>query len=113
MHEMSLVEGIRAIVEDNAKKHNFSRVKTLTLEIGPFAGVEKPALAFAFDVVMKGSPGEGAQLDMVDLPGKATCFDCEKEIEIPERLSPCPLCGGGKILTNGGDELRISTMEVE
>ncbi|MCB6176688.1 hydrogenase maturation nickel metallochaperone HypA [Rhodobacter sp. Har01] len=112
MHEMSLAEGIRSIVQDQAAKHGFSRVTVLRLEIGRFAGVEKPALDFAFDVVMRGSPAEGARLEMIDLAGQALCFDCMKTVEIADRLAPCPLCGGGKLIPNGGDEMRIKDMEV-
>jgi hydrogenase nickel incorporation protein HypA/HybF len=62
MHEMSLAEGIRTIVQEQAKSRGFARVTRLRLEIGRFAGVEKPALEFAFDVVMRGSAAEGAVL---------------------------------------------------
>lgn len=112
MHEMSLAEGIRSIVEDQARAHGFSRVTVLRLEIGRFAGVEKPALEFAFDVVMRGSPAEGARLEMIDLPGQATCYDCARTVVIAARLDPCPLCGGGRLLPEGGDEMRIRDMEV-
>jgi hydrogenase nickel incorporation protein HypA/HybF len=112
MHELSLAEGIRSIVEDQARTHGFSRVTRLRLEIGRFAGVEKPALAFAWDVVMKGSPAEGAELEMCDLPGLALCYGCMKTVEIDSRLSPCPLCGGGKLIPQGGDEMRVKDMEV-
>ena len=33
-------------------------------------------------------------------------------IEIDDRLAPCPLCGGGRLLPEGGDEMRIRDMEV-
>ncbi len=90
MHEMSLAEGIRSIVLDQARTHGFARVTCLRLEIGRFAGVEKPALEFAFDVVMRGSPAEGARLELIDLPGKALCYDCAKTVQIDDRLAPCP-----------------------
>jgi hydrogenase nickel incorporation protein HypA/HybF len=112
MHEMSLAEGIREIVEDKARSHGFARVTVLRLEIGRFAGVEKPALEFAFDVVMRGSPAEGARLEMIDLPGRALCYDCMQTVEIADRFDPCPRCGGGKLIPNGGDEMRIKDMEV-
>lgn len=112
MHEMSLAEGIRGIVEDQAQQRGFGRVTRMRVEIGRFAGVEKEALAFAFDVVMRGSPAEGAALEMIDLPGRALCFDCAHEVEIADRLDPCPDCGGGKLLPQGGDEMRIKDMEV-
>jgi len=112
MHELSLCEGIRGIVEEQARTHGFARVTTLRLEIGQFAGVEKEALAFAFDVAMRGSPAEGARLEMIDLAGRAMCYDCMTEVEIEDRLSPCPRCGGGRLLPVAGDEMRIKDMEV-
>ena len=112
MHEMSLCEGIRRVVDDAAASPEINRVTRVRLEIGKFAGVEKPALEFAWDVVMRGSKAEGAALEMIDLPGQATCFDCVKQVEINDRLDPCPECGGGKLLPEGGDEMRIKDMEV-
>ncbi len=112
MHEMSLAEGIRGIVQDQARAHGFARVTVLRLEIGAFAGVEKPALDFALEVVLRGSPAEGARVEMIDLPGRALCFDCMKTVGIAHRLAPCPACGGGKLVPNGGDEMRIRDMEV-
>ncbi|WP_068114258.1 hydrogenase maturation nickel metallochaperone HypA [Tropicimonas marinistellae] len=112
MHEMALCEGIRGIIQDQARAQNFSRVRRLRLEIGRFAGVQKEALAFAFDVVMRGSEAEGAELEMLDLPGRAVCYDCEAEVEIDDRFAPCPRCGGGKLMPTGGSEMRILDMEV-
>lgn len=111
MHETSLCEGIREVVEDQARTHDVARVTRVRVEIGRFAGVEKPALAFAFDVVMRGSVAEGAALEMIDLPGRAMCFDCGREVEIEDRLDPCPSCGGGKLMPMGGDEMRIKDLE--
>ncbi|MDX2483447.1 MAG: hydrogenase maturation nickel metallochaperone HypA [Pseudodonghicola sp.] len=112
MHEMSLCEGVRSVIEEAAVKNGFSGVKTVRLEIGKFAGVEKPALEFAFDVVMRGSVADGAALVMIDLPGRAMCYDCLKEVSIENRLDCCPDCGGGKLMPVGGDEMRIKDLEV-
>lgn len=113
MHEMSLCEGIRRIVDQVATARDISRVSKVRVEIGRFAGVEKEALSFAWQVVMRGSKAEGADLVMIDLPGTATCFDCMKSVEISNRFDPCPDCGGGRLLPEGGDEMRIKDMEVQ
>ncbi len=112
MHEMSLCEGMREVIIDQARQHNVDQIKTVRVELGRFAGVEKDALSFAFDIVMRGSPAEGAALVMLDLPGRAMCYDCVKEVEIDDRLDPCPDCGGGKLMPVGGDEMRIKDLEV-
>ena len=112
MHEISICEGIRGVIEGAVAGENVTAVKSVRLEIGQFAGVEKPALEFAFDVVMRGSVAEGARLDIIDLPGKAMCYDCGGPKELPDRLSPCPDCGGGRLMPISGDELRIRDLEV-
>jgi len=111
MHEMSLCEGIRKVVEAQAAAHAASKITKVRLEIGRFAGVEKHALAFAFEVVMRGSVAEGAMLEMIDLPGRALCFECAEEVEIDNRLNPCPTCGSGKLMPTGGQEMRIKDLE--
>ena len=112
MHEMSLCEGMRRVIEDQAHAHGVHRIKRVRVEIGRFAGVEVDALHFAFDVVMRGSVAEGAELVTLDLPGRAMCFDCMKEVALNNRLDPCPDCGGGKLMPQGGDEMRIKDLEV-
>ena len=112
MHEMSLCEGIRRVVDQAAAAPEINRVTRVRLEIGRFAGVEKPALEFAWEVVMRGSKAEGAALEMIDLPGRALCYGCMETVEIDHRLDPCPTCGGGKLMPDGGDEMRIKDMEV-
>jgi hydrogenase nickel incorporation protein HypA/HybF len=54
MHEMSLCEGVLRILEEQAREQQFARVKTVWLEIGDLSSVEKEAMRFSFDVVMKG-----------------------------------------------------------
>lgn len=112
MHEMSLCEGIRQVIEDQARAHSVEKITRVRVEIGRFAGVEKKALYFAFDVVMRGSVAEGAELITLDLPGRALCYDCMTEVEIADRLDPCPCCGSGKLMPQGGDEMRIKDLEV-
>ena len=112
MHEMSLAEGMRQVIEEQARVYDVARISRVRVEIGRFAGVETDALHFAFDVVMRGSVAEGAELVTIELPGKAMCYDCAKEVEIEQRLSPCPLCGGGKLMPQGGDEMKIKDLEI-
>ncbi|MBW0157670.1 hydrogenase maturation nickel metallochaperone HypA [Sedimentimonas flavescens] len=112
MHEMSIAEGIRGIIEQSARQNGFDRVTRVRLEIGRFAGVETGALSFAFEVVMRGCAAEGAALEIIELPGRALCYDCGETVEIADRFDPCPNCGGGKLLARGGDEMRIKDMEV-
>jgi len=113
MHEMSLCEGVLKVLEEQARQQAFQRVKTVWLEIGDLAGVEKEAMRFGFDVVMKGSLADGARLEIIDIPGQAWCMQCMKPVTIRQRFDPCGECGGHQLQVTGGDELRVKELEVE
>ena len=113
MHEMSLAEGVLQVIDDNAKINDFSRVKTVWLEIGELAGVEVEAMRFCFDSVVKGTLAEGARLDIIATKGQGWCFSCGKTVPIQLRYDPCPLCGGYPVEPTGGMEMRVKELEVE
>ncbi len=50
MHEMAISESIIGILEEEARRQHYARVKKVRLEIGALAGVETEALRFSFDV---------------------------------------------------------------
>lgn len=112
MHEMSLCEGLLSILEEQAQSEGFKRVLRVRLEVGPFSGVEQAALCFSFDAVTRDTLAEHAALEIIAVPGRAFCFDCLASVEIQQRFDPCPACGGGRVQTTGGDELRIKEIEV-
>ena len=112
MHEMSICEGILQILEERAVADRFDSIRKVRVEIGRFAGVEVEALRFSFDVVTRNSVAEGAVLEIIDLPGRAYCFNCETDVSVNDRFSPCPHCGSGRLTPTGGDEMRIKDLEV-
>jgi len=68
MHELSLTRNVVAIVAEAAAGR---RVTKVTLEVGARAGVMAHAIAFCFDVVARGTPVEGAVLEILETPGDA------------------------------------------
>jgi hydrogenase nickel incorporation protein HypA/HybF len=113
MHEMSLAEGVLQLMEDSAVSQGFSRVKTVWLEIGQLAGVEKEALRFCFDVVTRDSLANEARLEIVDLPGQGWCMQCACTVAVEVLYGACPQCGSHQIQVTGGDEMRVKELEVE
>lgn len=112
MHEVSICESMLRLIEDAAAEHGFGRVTRVRVEVGAFSCVEPDALRFGFDAVMKGSPAEGACLEIIPRPGRAFCSRCRETVPVDERLAPCPACGATGLLASGGDELRIKDLEV-
>ncbi len=109
MHEMGITQSIVAIVSEQAAGR---KVKRVTLEIGKFAAVMPDAIRFCFDVVAQGSALDGAALDIVEIPGKARCFDCGNEVMLAEIFGHCT-CGSRKLERFAGEELNIKSMELE
>ena len=113
MHEMSLAEGVLQILEENAVKQGYQRVKTVVLEIGRLSQVEVDSLRFCFDVVIKGGIADGAALEIIEVPGQAWCMQCSKTVTIDTLYDPCPHCGGYQRTLTGGDAMRVKELEVE
>lgn len=113
MHEMSLAESVREIVEDTARAHGAHRVVAVRLEIGKLAQVEIDAMRFAFDVVRRGSLAAAARLDIVETDGAAWCMRCAIPVVIGQRGDPCPQCRQYQLQVTGGDRMRVMDIEID
>ncbi|MEJ2622088.1 MAG: hydrogenase maturation nickel metallochaperone HypA [Candidatus Thiodiazotropha sp.] len=113
MSDLSLCEGVLQILEESSASQGFSKVKRVWLEIGELSGVEKEAMRFGFDVVMKETLAEGAELEIIDLPGEAWCMPCSKQVKVAAKFDACPICGSYQLQVTGGDEMRVKELEVE
>ncbi|PWC36077.1 hydrogenase maturation nickel metallochaperone HypA [Azospirillum sp. TSO35-2] len=112
MHELSLCENLLDLLQDEARRHAFRRVTRIRLAVGRFACVDPDALRFAFDVVRRDTLADAAVVEIDQPPGLVWCGDCAREVEVPTRLSPCPDCGGLRLVPRGGDDLTLVELEV-
>ncbi len=113
MHEMSLCEGVLQILEEQARAQQYRKVKQVWLEIGALSGVEVEAMRFSFEVVCRGTLAEGAELNIIEVPGQAWCMPCAEPVTVTQRHEPCPRCGSYQLQITGGDEMKIKELEVE
>ena len=108
MHELGITRNIVAIVGEAAKGRPVRRV---TLEVGKLSGVMSDAIAFCFDTVSKGTPLEGAALDIREIDGRSRCLECEREFAAATLFTPCA-CGSRRLVRLHGEELNIKSMEL-
>lgn len=113
MHEMSLAESVREIIEDSARQEGFRRVKRVTLEIGRLSSVEPEAMRFCFDVVMQGSVACDAELEIIEVGGLGQCTGCKKTASLETLYETCPFCGALAMQVIAGDAMKVKTLEVE
>lgn len=108
MHELGITRNVVAICSEQA---HGAPVRRVTLEVGKLSAVLPEALRFCFDVCAKGTPLEGATLEIVEVPGAAVCEDCGATVAMERPYGRCA-CGGAKLRLVAGEELKIKTMEV-
>jgi hydrogenase nickel incorporation protein HypA/HybF len=112
MHEMSLMESVREIVDEAARANGATRIAVVRLQIGALATVVPEALRFAFDVVMKGGCAERATLEIEHVPGVAWCWDCSASVTLAAGALVCPQCTGHRLEITGGTEMRVSEIDL-
>jgi hydrogenase nickel incorporation protein HypA/HybF len=112
MHEMALCQGMLDIIDEQRVAQSFRRVRRVILEVGALGHVDPHALRFAFDVSARGTSAEDAELEIIEVPGKAWCMDCSSSIAIAHRGDGCPGCGGHTLIMEQGEELRLKELEV-
>ncbi len=113
MHEMSLAEGVREIVEEAARSNGALRVTVVRLEVGKLSQVEVEAMRFAFEVVKRGSLAAQARLELVETDGTAWCMACSSAVVIQQRGDGCPRCGSWQLQVTGGDRMRVLDIEID
>ncbi len=113
MHEMSIAEGIVDIALQTMKDNEGHRIGRVEVKVGLLSGVEPDALLFCFDAVTKGTPAEGATLQIVTEPITAQCLDCDLLFEVKGYIFRCPNCGSRTVDLRTGRELQVLTIDME
>ena len=108
MHELGIAMQIVDVLGERA---GGLRVTRVVLEVGALTAVLPDSLRFCFELATQGTPAEGAQLEILQRPGRARCTACGRELELQRPFGRCE-CGETELEWLGGEELRIFEMEV-
>ena len=113
MHEMALAEGILDIALDYAKQNEAKAIREVGLLIGEMSGVEVESLTFSFDMLVKGTTPEGAELKIKHVPLMGKCSKCGREFHVEHYDFWCPECKDGVLKTISGREMKVEYLEVD
>ena len=111
MHELSITQGLLAIVVDEASKHSFSQVRTVKLKIGELTAIEPLSLTFCFELLTKDTVAEGADLEIDVVPITRKCPNCLKVFETDSFSFVCPACSSVNTELVTGRELYVEEIE--
>ena len=110
MHELGMCEAIVDAVERRAAGR---RVCAFTVRVGTLHRVVEPAMDQAFLMASAGTVAEGATLELVVVPVRATCGSCGLTAESADPPVACAGCGSTDVELSGGDELVLESIEVD
>ena len=110
MHELSIADAVRAIVERNARGRPVTRVE---LRVGHLRQVVPSSLEFSWRLVIEGTAIDGAELSIEYVPANARCRACAREAELEAFPARCGACGSLDVDVIGGDELLVDALELE
>ncbi len=113
MHEVSLLENVIALIEEQCRLAPFTRVRVIRLQLGALGPAEPDSLRFCFDAVILGTIAEGAELDIDIIPAQARCPACQRTTALDDRFDACPICTYPERHIVVGHELRLAELEVE
>ncbi|MBE7415344.1 MAG: hydrogenase maturation nickel metallochaperone HypA [Deltaproteobacteria bacterium] len=111
MHEMSITMSLLDTIRAEMEKAALKELRSVRIRVGELTAVEPEALRFCFEASIKGTPFEGAALEIEEAPLRGRCKDCGNVFRIIKFERTCPGCGCSSVEMAGGNELDIVSME--
>ncbi len=112
MHEFGIAAEIVAAAVSEGKKNGAGRITAVTVRVGVLRGIVPDSLRMYFEHIVKGTPADGAALEIEEEPVLVACPDCG-ETPASGLILSCPACGRDGVAVKGGDTLRIVSIDIE
>jgi hydrogenase nickel incorporation protein HypA/HybF len=118
MHEASASEALVKMVSDEALERSKAegkdfRVVRINLVVGEATGYMRESLEFYVAASAKGTPAEGAILDLRYVKPLLRCPSCGLEYQRKRFTFECPSCGAQGEMTKVGGEFYVDSIEIE
>jgi hydrogenase nickel incorporation protein HypA/HybF len=110
MHELGIAEAVISIASDHAAGRP---VRTVFVKVGQLRQVVPAALAFSFELAARGTPVDGARLDIEHVPVAGICRSCGREGALEAFPLACPACGALDVTVTQGEELHVDSLELD
>lgn len=117
MHELSLAMSVSSIVERQMVQYPEATLSALEIEVGLQSGVDIPSFKTAIESVLRTSPWPTAAAELIIIPAKFQCLDCEAQFEtarneVADFYPACPKCGSRRTLPVAGRNFRLRAIRL-
>jgi hydrogenase nickel incorporation protein HypA/HybF len=113
MHESSLARQILAAVLARATAAGASRIRVVCGSLADSEALSAESLALHFAAHARGTPAEGARLELRLVHIAARCRGCGATYSPAHHVLLCPACGSTDATLLGESGLRIESMEAD
>ncbi|HVM61011.1 MAG TPA: hydrogenase maturation nickel metallochaperone HypA [Verrucomicrobiae bacterium] len=113
MHELSIAEELARVIQEELRAYPGARLKTAYLRLGALRLVERTTLEFCFEAAIRDTTLAGAQLRVEPVEAAARCRGCDLEFPVDDKWFECPQCGSSDAELLRGDELQLTSLDVE
>jgi Zn finger protein HypA/HybF involved in hydrogenase expression len=111
MHEVSIASSILSVVKKYVPPR--SVLRAVHLVAGPMRAIEPDAMQFAWRAALDAAGASDVRLQLDLLPWTLRCPECGFEWTSQQIECACLACGGNRGFPVGGDELQVSSIEVD
>jgi hydrogenase nickel incorporation protein HypA/HybF len=111
MHEAGAAQAIVKMLSEEAAARGADRVDRISVVAGEAGAYMEESLAFYLGFFAKGSPLEGAKLELRVVRPKLKCPSCGLEFERKHFSFKCPSCGQDAAIADLGDAFYIESAE--
>jgi hydrogenase nickel incorporation protein HypA/HybF len=114
MHELSIAMSMVEMAAEEAARRGGVRVSAIHLKLGELSGVVKEALLFSYEMACEGTPLEGSQLVIEEVPVVVYCPACKAETQLASvQQFCCAVCHAPTSQIVQGKELEVTALEIE
>lgn len=113
MHELSVCQALMEQVARVAREQRAQRIVSVTVRIGPLAGVEPALLASAYPLASAGTLAADARLIIERSRVRVRCLECGAESDAESNRLLCATCGQWRVQVISGEELLLASVELE
>jgi hydrogenase nickel incorporation protein HypA/HybF len=113
MHELAVCQALIEQVARVARDNGGRRIVSITVAVGPLAGVEPKLLEHAYPLAAAGTVAEHAELIVETVPVRVRCRTCRAETEAAPNRLLCADCHDWQVTVIAGEEMLLQRVEIE
>ena len=108
MHELGIAQEVVALVAEHAQRQGHARRARDRQAVGHLCPTRSGSVSTC---AARGPWSRGAQLEIIEIPGRARCRDLRRRGLLERPFGRCE-CGGTDLEWLAGEELRVKEYEV-